>query len=468
MFDVFKYSSFLLQLEEDCKRLEEKLQIAVEEQTKLSEYQTELNDAKIKIAQMEISQETYRQKYEKVVGEKNILFSKVSKLDSEELSNMKRTAKLEGSDDVKLKVVQLQTENETLKSQCNDLLSEKNKCKKRIFELETELFDVKKKSNSLEEKLRRSDEVVLNFKSKFEKELSYYKDLVQLFKQSNSKEGNESVVSEKRILQLLEQDLRDKDEKLSRLMTDFEKIKDERDTLLVKLRNQAKQFEQYVNSQHKLSAELNLSPRSTGDSSGTDFQKMKENIAKEMREEMEKKVTKELRRIEEQKKKELEQKYQARYNEKYHEIKDLEKAIIAEQMKVNEISQISQLLSKQLEIRDQELQAQKLKIEKLEENLKKKENEADMDKNSMAQMMTNWITELKEIKAKKEEKDKEIEKLKEERDREIEKLKSTRQKLNNEIAALKNIEKHLKSNLDLVKHKYKEAKLTASNYKVSI
>ncbi|XP_020292386.1 putative leucine-rich repeat-containing protein DDB_G0290503 isoform X1 [Pseudomyrmex gracilis] len=453
------------QLEEDCKRLEEKLQIAVEEQKKLSEYQTELNDAKITIAQMEISQETYKQKYEKVVGEKKILLSKVSKLNSE-VSNMKRTAKLEGSDDVKLKVVQLQTENETLKSQCNDLLDEKDKCEKKIFELETELFNVKKKSNSLEEKLRRSDEVVLNLKSEFEKELSHYKDfIVQLSKQSNSKEGNESVVSEKRILQLLEQELRDKDEKLSRLVTDFEKIKDERDTLLVKLQNQAKQFEQYVNSQHKLSAELNLSPRNTGDFAGTDFQKMKESIAKEMREEMEKKVTKELRRIEEQKKKELEQKYQARYNEKYNEIKDLEKAIITEKMKVNEISQISQLLSKQLEIRDQELQAQKSKIEELEKNLREKENEADVDKNSMTQMMTKWITELKEIKTKEEEKDKEIIKLKEEKDREIEKLKSARQKLSNEIVALKNIEKHLKSNLNFLKHKYKEAKLTASNYK---
>lgn len=417
--------------------MEEKLQIAVDEQKKLSEYQTELSDAKIKLAQLEISQETYRQKCEKVVGENKLLLGRVSKLDSE-LSDMKRAAKMEGSDDVKLRVVQLQTENETLRSRCDDILGEKDRCEKRISELETELFDVRKKGNSLEERLRRSDEVVLNLKSDYEKKLSRYRNsfeqLSRLRKEGSSRDGNESIVSEKRIIQLFEQNLRDKDEKLDRLAIEFEKIKDERDRLLVKLQNQAEQFEQYVKSQ-QLSAELNLSPRNTVDFSGTDFQKIKQIMAKEIRDEMEKKVAKRLRRIEEQERKKLEE----------------------ERMKVNEIGRINEKLGKTLESHIQELQARKLQIEKLEEDLKKRENDSDVDKNLMSQIMTEWVRELEEIKAKTEKKDKEIEKLR-----------SSKQKWDKEITTLKSMEKQMKSDLDLLKHKYEEAKRTAANYKVSI
>lgn len=430
--------------------MEEKLQIAVQEQKKLSDYQTELDDAKLKIAQTEITQESWKKKYEKVVNERKDLFAKVSKLDLE-LLNLKRTAKLEDSDDVKLKIARFQAENETLKSQCDSLLSERNTCKEKISELETELFDMRKKVSNFETRLRKSGENTLNSKSELEKELSRYKDLVtQLSRLNNSKEecANESAALEQRIQQL-EHDLRSKDEKLSRLLKDFGKIKVERDQLVVKLRNQAKQFEQYVKSQNKVSAELNLSPRSTGDS--TDFQKMKEIMAKEVREEMEQRVAKELRGIGEKNRKELgelEEKYkttvlelQKKCDEKDQKMEILRKGIIAE---------INQIMRSKLEIYNQELQAQRLYIEKLKVDLKKKENEVEEDRNYMAEIMTKWIAEFEESKAKEKEKDEEIQKLK-----------STEGKLNSKINTLMDKWKHVKS-------KYRKAKQTANNYKVCI
>ncbi|XP_011637731.1 centrosomal protein of 152 kDa-like isoform X1 [Pogonomyrmex barbatus] len=447
------------QLEEDCKRLEEKLQIAVQEQKKLSDYQTELDDAKLKIAQMEIAQESWKKKYEKVVSEKKDLLAKVSKLDLE-LLNLKRTAKLEDSDDVKLKIVRFQAENETLKNQCDSLLSERNTCKEKISVLETELFDVRRKVSSFEGRLRRNDEITS--KSELEKELSRYKDLVaQLSRLNSSKEGRTNESLEQRIQQF-EHDLRSKDEKLSRLLKDFEKIKDERDQLVLKLRNQAKQFEQYVKSQNKVSAELNLSPRSTGDS--TDFQKMKEIMAKEVREEMEQRVAKELRGIGEHNRKELEEleeKYktivldlQTKCNEKNQELETLQKAIKAEKVKANQINRISQIIADKLEICTRELQARKVQIDKLEIDLKKKEDQIEDDRNCMAQMMTKWIAELKESKAKETEKDDEIQKLK-----------STEIELNNEIKILNDKKERMQNDLHLLKHKYKSAKDTADNYK---
>lgn len=436
-------------MEEDCKRLEEKLQIAVQEQKKLTDYQTELDDTKLKIAQIEITQESWKKKYEKVASERKDLLAKVSKLDLE-LLNLKRTTKLEDSDDVKLKIARFQAENETLKSQCDSLLGERNTSKEKISELETELFDMKKK---IEGKLRKSGENTLNSKSELEKELLHYKDLVaQLSRLNNSKEGraNESALEQR--IQQFDHDLRSKDEKLNRLLKDFEKIKHERDQLVVKLRNQAKQFEQYVKSQNKVSAELNLSPRSTGDS--TDFQKMKEIMAKEVREEMEQRVAKELRGIGEQKRKELEElegKYktvmlelQKQCSEKNQEIETLRKKIVAQETQVN------QIVGSTLEIYKQELQARRLHIEKLKMDLKKTENQVEEDRNYMAELMTKWIAELKESQAKEKEKDEEIQKLK-----------STEGKLNNEIKTLIDKQKHVKS-------KYRKAKQTADNYKVRI
>ncbi|KAG5316390.1 CE152 protein, partial [Acromyrmex insinuator] len=441
------------QLEEDCKRLEEKLQIAVQEQKKLSDYQTELNDAKLKIAQMEITQESWKKKYEKIASERKDLLTKISKLDLE-LLNLKRTAKLEDSDDVKLKISRFQAENDTLKNQCDSLLSERNTCKEKISELETELFNERKKVNNFEGRLRKNGESTLNSKSELEKEPSHYKDSVaQLSRLSNSKEGrmNESAALEQRIQQF-EHDLRSKDEKLSRLLKDFKKIKDERDQLVVKLRNQAKQFEQFVKSQNKMSAELNLSPRSTGDN--TDFQKMKEIMAKEVREEMEQRVAKELRGIGEQNRKELEElqgKYkitvlelQKQCSEKDQEMETLRKEIKEEKMKVD---QISQIIGSKVETYSQEFQARRLCIEKLTMALKKKENQVEEDRNYMAEIMTKWMTELKESKAKEKEKDEEIQKLK-----------VIEEKLNVELKTLMEKQKHLKN-------KYRKAKQTANNYK---
>lgn len=430
--------------------MEEKLQIAVEEQKKLSDYQTELDDAKLKIAQMEISQESWKKKYDKIVSERKDLVAKVSKLDLE-MSNLKRTAKLENSDDVKLKIARFQAENETLKSQCDNLLGERNSYKEKISELETELLDTRKKLNNIEGKLRRSGEITLNSKNELEKELSYYKDLATQLRLSNSKEEhvNDSAMLEQRI----QQELRSKDEKLSKLLKEFEKIKDERDQLLMKLQKQAKQFEQYVKSQNKVSAELNLSPRSTSDS--TDFQKIREG--------MEQKVAKELRGIEErnlEKRKELEEKYktailewQKKYDEKNQEVIMLQKEIMAEKVKVN---QIGKIIESKLETCNRELQARRLQIEKWEADLKKKENEVEEDKNLMTQTMTKWAAELKESQAKKMEKDEEIERLK-----------SSEEKLSSDIKALKEKEKHIKSEIDMLKHKYQRAKQTAHNYKVS-
>lgn len=438
--------------------MEEKLQIAVQEQKKLSEYQTELDDAKLKIAQIEITQESWKKKYEKVANERKDLLAKVSKLDLE-LLNLKRTAKLEDSDDVKLKIARFQAENETLKNQCDNLLSEKNNCKEKISELETELFDMRKKVNNFEERLRKSSEGTVNSKSELEKELSHYKDLVaQLSRLNNSKEGraNESTALEQKIQQF-EHDLRSKDEKLNRLLKDFKMIKDERDQLVIKLRNQAKQFEQYVKSQNKVSAELNLSPRSMGDS--TDFQKMKEIMAKEVREEMEQRVAKELRGIGEQNRKELEEELKGKYkttvlelqkkcNEKDQEMKTLREGITAEKMKM--VNRISQIIKSKLETCNQELQAQRQHIEKLQVDLKKKENQVEEDRNYITEIMIKWAAELKESKVKEREKDEEIQKLK-----------SIEEKLNNEIKQLLDKQKHVKS-------KYRKAKQTANNYKVCI
>ncbi|XP_025987433.2 uncharacterized protein PFB0145c isoform X1 [Solenopsis invicta] len=443
------------QLEEDCKRLEEKLQIAVQEQKKLSEYQIDLDDAKLKIAQMEITQESWKKKYEKVAIERKDLLAKVSKLDLE-LLNLKRTAKLEDSDDVKLKIARFQEENETLKSQCDSLLSEKNNSKEKISKLETELFDMKKKVSNFEERLRKSGEGTVNSKSELEKELFRYKDLVaQLSKLNNSKEGrtNESAALEQR-LQQFEHELRNKDEELNRLLRDFEMIKGERDQLVIKLRNQAKHFEQYVKSQNKVSAELNLSPRSTGDS--TDFQKMKEIMAKEVREEMEQRVAKELREIGEQNRKELQEELKGKYkttvlelqkkcSEKDQEMKILRDGITAEKIKM--VNRISQIIKSKLEICNQQLQAQKQHIEKLQMDLKKKENDVEEDRNYMAEIMIKWAAELKESKDKEKEKDEMIQKLK-----------SIEAKLNSEIKQLLDKQKH-------VKNKYRKARQTANNYK---
>lgn len=439
----------------------------MQEQKKLSEYETELEDATLKIAHVEISQESWKKKYENTVNERNDLLAKISKLDVE-LSSLKRAAKSEDSDDIKLKISRFQIENEALKSRCDSLLNERNTYREKVAELETELSTMRKKIGSLEGRMRKSGDVSSNSKNELEKEFSHYKDFALLSRLSNSKEGrmNESALDQK--IQQLEQDLCDKNEKLSRLKEDFEKIKGERDELVIKFSDQAKQFQQYVNSQNQVS-ELNLSPRSVTD--GTDLQKIKETMAKKVRKEMELKVAKELRGIEEQyleKKSELEQRHetvllnwQTKYKEKDQEAETLRQGLMtlaaeSEKIKFNQISQLSQIMKSKLELYNRELQTRQLRIEKLEEDLKRKENEVEEEKNLMAQMITKWVNEVKEIKAKETE-----------MSQEIQKFKSKEEELHNKIKTLKDQEKELKSDMDLWKHKYQVAKKTAYNYKVS-
>ncbi|XP_076387161.1 uncharacterized protein LOC100883073 isoform X1 [Megachile rotundata] len=455
------------QLEEDCKRLEDKLHAAVDEHKKLSEYQSELDDARLKIAQIEISQESWKKKYENAINERNDLIAKISKLDSE-LSNIKRNSKIEDSDDVKLKVGRYQVENESLKNKCENLISERNIYKDKISQLESELTETKKIIGSFENRFKKSSEISLSSKCELEKELSHYKDLVtQLSSKINHlKAGRKSdIVMEQRIKQL-EKDLQVKDEELEKLK-DFEKIREERDQLVLKLKNQAKQFEQYVKNQKQVSAELNLSPRSSSD--GTDFQKIKEIMIKEVREEMEQKVIEELRGIEEQhreKRKELEERYktillelQTRCNEKTQELESLKEAMLTEKVKIHSSFKakeqfVSQMIETKLETYYKELVARKLKIEQLQEELKQKESDVDEERNLMAQVMTKWAAEIREIK------DKEAE-----MNEKLQQLKDSEENLKSEIKTLKEKEKEMKTNIDTLKHKYQSAKKTANNYK---
>ncbi|XP_053974384.1 centrosomal protein of 152 kDa-like isoform X2 [Hylaeus volcanicus] len=455
------------QLEEDCKRLEEKLHAAVDVHKRMSEYQSELDDSRLKIAQIEISQESWKKKYENAVSERNDLLSKISQLEST-LSSSKRNSKMDDSDDVKLKVTRYQVENEALKKECEDLSSERNIYKDKISQLEAELSEAKKIIGNFESRFRKSSEVSLTSKCELEKELSHYKDLVTQLSSKISilKAGRKGdLVMEQRTRQL-EQDLQGKNEKLERLK-DLEKIKEERDQLVQKLKYQAKQFEQYVKNQKQVSAELNLSPRSCGD--GTDFQKIKEIMIKEVREEMEQKVVEELRGIEEhhrEKRKELEEKYktvllelQTKCNEKAQEVETLKEAMISEKVKIHSSFKakeqfVCQMIESKFETYYKELVARKLKIEKLQEELNQKENDVEEERNLMAQVMTKWAAEIREIK------DKEVEmndKLRE--------LKESESHLKAEIDTLKDKEKEMKTNIDTLKHKYQSAKKTANNYK---
>lgn len=359
-------------------------------------------------------------------------------------------------------------ENEALKNKCENLFSERNVYNDKISQLEAELSETKKIVGSFESRFKKTNEVSLSSKCELEKELSHYKDLVtQLSSKINVlKAGRKSdLVMEQKIKQL-EKDLQGKEEELERLK-DFEKIKGERDHLVSKLKNQAKQFEQYVKNQKQVSAELNLSPRSSSD--GTDFQKIKEIMIKEVREEMEQKVVEELRGIEEQhreRRKELEERYktvllelQTRCNEKSQEVESLKEAMLAEKVKIHSSFKakeqfVSQMIETKLETYYKELVARKLKIEKLQEELNQKENDVEEERNLMAQVMTKWAAEIREIK------DKEVE-----MSEKLEQLKESEENLKAEIKALKEKEIEMKSNIDTLKHKYQSAKKTANNYK---
>lgn len=444
------------------------MHVALDEHKKIVEYQSELDDARLKVAQIEISQESWKKKYERAISEKNNLNSKIFKLESE-LSNIKRTITIENSDEIKLKEARYQVENESLKNKCENLTSEISVYKDKISQLEIELLEAKKLIGNFENTFKKNSEISLN-SNELEKELSRYKTLVAELssKINHLKAGRKGdLVMEQRIKQL-ETDLQDKNEELERLK-EFEKVKIERDQLVSKLKNQAKQFEQYVKNQKQVFAELNLSPR-THSNDSTDFQKIIEIMVKEIREEMEQKVAEDLRGIEErhrEMRKKLEDTYKTillklknRCHEKIQEVETL-KTMLTEKVKIHSYfkakEQFSQMVETELETYYKELVAKNLKIEKLEEILKQKESDVDEERNLMAQVMSQWAAEITEVKGKEVKMNERLQQLKE-----------SEENLKTEIKILKEKEKEMKTNIDTLKNKYQSAKQTANNYKVII
>lgn len=429
----------------------------------MTDLQTELDSLRLKLAQMEISQESWRQKYEKAAADKSHCRSKLSTLESM-LSNSKKNSTLENSNDRSLSS-QLQVENETLKKKCESLSSEKNVCREKILKLEVDLSEAKKVISNLESKLRRSSDVS---RYDLKKELARYKEMVtQLTSKSNtSKEDKNDSVLDQRVKQL-ERDLEAKEQKLQRLK-DFEKVKEDRDRLVSKLKNQAHQFEQFIKSQRQVSAELNLSPRSLNDY--TDLQRMKEITAKEVREDMEQRVAEELKTIEEkhrQRQKQIEEKYkgtlldlQMKCREKAKEAEAMREVMLTEKVKLHTSFKaqeqiVMQMIEAKLDRFHQELLARKLKIEELQEKLRWKEKDADEERNVMAQVMSEWAAEIREIKTKEMDVNEEMRKSRE-----------TEERLSAEIKELKAKEKEMQISFDNLKTKYHSAKKSASNYKV--
>ncbi|KAL2738871.1 golgin subfamily A member 4-like isoform X1 [Vespula squamosa] len=440
------------QLEEDNLRLEEKCQAAVE-------YQTELDDTRLKIAQVEISQESWKKKYDSAIMERNELLTRVSSLDSQ-LSALNKKLKRDDSDEVKLKITRIQIENEGLKSRCETLLSEKNIFEDKITQLELELSEEKKIVQGFENKTR-NDVSFVNTKRELEKELYQYKELVKkLNNQLDGLKGKEKECDnlQKRIKRL-EEDLEEKEKKL-RKVNDLEKITEERDQLLEKLNNQAKRFEECLRNQRQGSAELNLSPRTLGEE--TDLQKIREVVIKEVREEMEQKVIQELRAIGEQyreKRKEFEERYKVTLLQKEQEMKTLKHSIISEKESIFSFFKakeqfVSKFIENKLKTYHEELLARNLHIEQLEERLKQNEDDIEEERNLMAQVMTTWVAEIKDIKAKEVSMKDDIQKL-----REIE------ESLRIENNALKEKEKEIKNDISMLKLKYQAARKSANNYK---
>ncbi|XP_043282129.1 centrosomal protein of 152 kDa isoform X2 [Venturia canescens] len=421
-----EHSDKIARLENDCKRLEEKLSLAVEEQREMSDLQTKLDDTKLKVAQMEIAQESLRKKYDNVVSERNDLLSRISTLEMK-LSETKNSERRD-SEDIKSKISRIQLDNDTLRQKCESLLKEKIEYKEKISKLRLDIAEKKKTIGSLESILNRSGEKRSSDQlENTRKELSRYKELVeQLSSKTNEgkDKGTSSLFLEERVKQL-EMDLAAKELKLQKLK-DMEKIKEERNQLLIKLKNQAKQFEQYVKSQKRMSAELNLSPRSSAD--GTEMQRLREIATREVREEMEQKVAKELRLIEDQhreKQKSLEEKYKSalielhtRCNEKTKEIESLREAVHMDKVKLHTSLKaqekiVAQMIDAKLDSFNRELAARKLKIEELQEKLQQKENDTEEERNVWAQQMSEWLVEIRDIKSNEEKMTEEIKTLKE-------------------------------------------------------
>ncbi|CAG5093579.1 Similar to cep152: Centrosomal protein of 152 kDa (Xenopus laevis) [Cotesia congregata] len=460
-----EHSDKISQLESDCKRLEEKLSSAVEEQQKMSELQKDLDGAKIKIAQMEIAHETLKRKYSNIVNEKNDLLVKLSRREHQ-LSDSKHNSDNKEANQASVSA-KINLENNTLKSLCENLMKDKIGYQTRISELENQLVDCKNKIMYYENNISRSHESLSNTRNDLEKELNQYKELVRKLTDqlNNSKDGQREDMDEQRVKQL-ELELQEKEAQLQRLK-DLEKIKEERDSLITKLKNQAKQFEEYVKNQKQISAELNLSPRSTLDTN--DLQRMREMSIKTVREEMEQKVAEELRMIEDQhrvKEKTIEERYKnilselnLKYAEKTKELEAMKEVMLTEKIKLQSSFKaqeqiVTQMIEQKITEYKQELLARKLTIENLQGQLRQKELDHEEAKNSMAQIMSTWAAENQEMKDNKSKMQEEINKLKE-----------AETKFTDEINRLKLKEKEMKNIIDTIKHKYQSAKTTAQNYK---
>ncbi|XP_011298306.1 golgin subfamily B member 1-like [Fopius arisanus] len=455
-----EHSEKIAELEEDCKRLELKLSSAIEEQKKILDLQSELDDKKIKIAQMEIVQETIKQKYEALKNEKQDLLIKLSQSEQELLNS--RTNKIDDSkpQDYSLKI---QVENEALSEKCDSLLRDKMEYKKRLSEMQIQLNDSLKKMMQLETNISRSDDRLSNTRNDVEKELSQYKDFVkQLTEQlNNSCDGRKKEMYLDAKVKQLELELQEKDAQLERLK-DLDKIKVERDQLVTQLKVQEKQFEQYIKNQRQEVAEFNLSRRNVQD--GVELEKLREMSIKEKETKAE-----ELKIIEDQhreKQKHIEEKYKLilmelnkRYEEKAKALEAAKEAIMAEKVRLHNSFKeqkqfVEQMIEAKLEGYRQELVARKLKIEELQTELRKKEMDMEEEKNYMAQMMSQWAAEMEGIRKKEKN-----------MQEQIDRLQGVEKNLKEEISGLQAKEKKLKGTLEILRHKYQIAKSTAQNYR---
>ncbi|XP_044014125.1 putative uncharacterized protein DDB_G0282133 [Aphidius gifuensis] len=373
--------------------------------------------------------------------------------------------------EIKEKYIELcviKSDNDKLKLACDNLLKEKNDYKQKIYDLEIKLTEYKADIIELNDKLNHPNENLIISQNELENELAQYKEIVkelgdQLSNSNNSNLKKNDICQEERLKQL-ELKLQEKEVQLQRLH-DLDKLKDERDQLVTKLKHQAKQFEQYVKSQKQVQAELNLSPRSTID--GVDFQKLREMSTKEVREEMEQKVAEELRIIDDkhrEKQRIIEQKYKTALNELNEKTKNV---LQAERMKLQSSFKaqeqiFTQIFEVKLDEYKRELNIRNLKIEELQTLLRRKEHEIEEEKNDMAQVMSEWILEIQTVKETGLKLQQENNKLHD--DNKLLKINET--KLNEAIEMLKSKITELNDAIDLIKQKYQKAKTTASNYKI--
>ncbi|XP_034951220.1 putative leucine-rich repeat-containing protein DDB_G0290503 [Chelonus insularis] len=448
-----EHSDKIAQLENDCKRLEEKLSCALEEQKKMADLQHEDLEAKIKIAQMEITYETLKKKYTNLLNEKEDLLDKISKL-QQEMADFKNSQK---TDDVHVSLKISDLESDKLKNLCENLFKEKITYQSKIIDLESKLIEYKNKIAKFESNKSKSNESLSTTRTELEQELCQYKELVK--KLNDQLNSPKDFRKDEERLKQLELELKEKEVQLQRL-EDLEKIKGERDQLITKLKNQAQQFEEYVKNQKQVSAELNLSPRNTVDTN--ELQKLRELSIKEVREEMEQKVAEELRGIEDQhkeKRKAIEDKYRSaltelnnRYADKTKELEAMREMMMTEKKKLqSSFKAQEQIVTQMIEVKireyKQELLSRKLTTEKLQAELQQKERDVEEVKNAMAQVMSEWVAEIQAAKEAETRLQQEVNKLEE------------------TAKAWKEEEKELKNSLDTYKRKYQSAKLSIQKYK---